>query len=209
MKYTFLNTKAEGFTYVLSLQYVKGALKSVEFDFPSIPKSSYDRLMQSIHPLNIQSTIDSLQKLNFFIANNEAVTAKKEFNPVAAWCAAYKEEYHTEYSCTPKEADSLYKVLKKPEQVGLIKVFFQLKEWWAGTKTVDTFCKYFNEVKRLAVAENTPKQQEVSKPKHPDYYDKSYAGTLNPQHLQEYWQHLRGLGWKFDNGKWVQTQNNQ
>ncbi len=205
MRYKFVNTKDN--RYVLYLQYVKGVLKSMEFEFLSLTKPSYDRLMIGIHPTDLQTTIDNLSRLSFYIHPDESTDQetkeKPTFNAVAAWCLAYKEKFNVEYTCTPSEAKQLRQIVKTESDIQFILFFLSFNdEWWSKTKTIKVFSDKFNEVRRLAVGKNT-EPPKTPKSKYPADYSAAYEKTLNGDELVKYWQHLRAEGYsKIANGVW-------
>lgn len=128
--------------------------------------------------ININKLID----LNFKIENDTA------HERIALFCKKYKQHISISYKVTKAETGKLRDLsIGIAELDILFEKYFQCNEWWAKNKGISNFVKHLNEVRILAAG--------ITAGKYPNEWDLQFNNKLAPAAAQEYWKHLRSLGW--------------
>lgn len=158
--------------------YEGGFLKSIILDAKEPGQlTSFGFLMEKL-PYDEAGVSTSILRL-------EPVSEKAAFEKIRLFCAAYKTYCLTSYTISKAES-GMIKGFTVTEP--LLKVYFESTEWWAKVKSVTNYCRYINEIKRVATVGTGRK--------FPNGYDRAFATKLPVADLPDYWKHLRELGFK-------------
>lgn len=176
--------RAPGQAYAI---YQDGVLKQLlcDFDLPAISAITGEEF--------------PLRELD--LLHSEVFTAKKleprsVADKVALFCLHYKQHKTVAYRAGKEEKANLKHVVVNEQ---LLKVYLTSASYpLTGTKSMADYVRHYNAIRDLAANGKTVKSGM------PAVYDLSYEKLISEDvsKLQRYWAHLRGLGWKKENGVW-------
>ena len=188
-------------------------MKTYKITIPKVTGSAYAMyvnglLVQFINELAQGASVSILlpnvpvMEVNFKALTGIVITelkAKSAADKIALFTFYYQKHKGQAYRSTKEERANITRVTVNEV---LLNTYFKASQYpLAGLKSIGDYIRHYNEVRDLA-ANGSPRKSSF-----PDVYDKQYEAMIgiDVNKLQDYWAHLRSLGWSKADGVWKQA----
>lgn len=163
-----------------SLQFKEGNLIGVKMELEACLNQARHSLLFNKIPF-LEADLPKLKALGLMIRPQQPTNVK-----IALFCQLYEHYVKIKYKVSP--ADSGKMKLLKVDREMLIHYFSSANFLFAGKWSISNLTKYYNEL-RAEIA-------NAGKSKYPDYWTEAFEAKLTDKERNEYWAHLRSLGFE-------------
>lgn len=178
-----------GYAY---LMFINRQLNAVSWEFNRPLKMFEKRRLRDLFPFDEHD----LNELSTFM-NVSELKNKTAHEKLRAFCMYYKAMRGTPYTPKQQEKANIKNVVVTDS---LLETYFKNDAFPLNySKSINDYIKHYNHIRDL--------NKNGAPSKYPNEYSATFEKTLQPGELQEYWKHLRQLGYKKnERGAWVRPQ---
>ena len=172
------------------ISYKDGFMKELllEFDYPMIPDTFNEAF--DLLPYEEKYIPNPTEFLKF-----EKLVPRTVQEKVVVFKMQYRGKFGVAYQAKKEEKANLKGVIVSPE---LLKTYFECNDYPLSVgKSMADYVKNYNFIRQIT-ANGKPIKTGM-----PDVYDREYEKKLDPTKIGVYWQHLRSLGWAYNDGTWT------